>query len=205
MIVSLAAAASDSNETSVPTPNIHPIPPHYHLDKTNAPSQHHVTDAPHISGPTSFPTMMAPTYVPRDPTTAPTVAPATKKPYSPPPTSGAPTPDLPPVPPPTDKTSILRILGKTIAWCILLALSILLFGACMSHRYRLWSLCRNAAYRLQRLECTRNVWERLQRLDPRARGNNSSYAGSAHHDLNTIIFDASHEMSEGLLMRDSGD
>ena len=46
--------------------------------------------------------------------------------------------------------SILQIIAKTIAWLIIILLSVVAFGAMMSHRYRVYYFLRGMYYVLYR-------------------------------------------------------
>jgi len=94
---------------------------------------------------------------------------------------------------------VLTILGKTIAWCILLGLSVLAFGAFMSHRFRIYFALRHAWYRLQQWECTQRLGAKLSQWWPW--GGASGRASAAGTSINTILFD--NDMSEGLLFSSS--
>lgn len=110
----------------------------------NGATQNETTPAP-AAVPTEAPTpnnTLVPTTPPPTPnSTIPTVAPhpptmtPTKK-YVPPETP-EPTAAGEPKPEP-EKTSIIRMIGRTIGWLIILALSVLCFGAIMSNRYRIY-------------------------------------------------------------------
>jgi hypothetical protein len=130
------------------------------------------------------------------PTLAPSqtspATPAPSKKYFPP--SSAPSEEQP-IPPPPKKhhgASIWRIIGKTIALLILMGLSLLLFGAIMSNRYRIYYYIRSAWYSFLRWEGTRYVIRKL-RLE--------RFFGGQDTSLNGIIFD--NDMTEGLLMQDT--
>jgi hypothetical protein len=86
-----------------------------------------------------------------------------------------------------------KILGKTLAWIIIIALSVLLFGAVMSNRYRIYYYLRSCWYRFLRWERTQWLLRKL-RLD-RLFGQQDS--------LNEIIFDHGGDLHEGLLMQDT--
>jgi hypothetical protein len=86
--------------------------------------------------------------------------------------------------------SFLRIIGKTIAWLIIIALSVVAFGAIMSNRYRIYFFLRGVWYTILRMDCTLWIMRKLRFWD------SDEIDGS----LNTIIFD--NEMTEGLMMRE---
>jgi len=135
-----------------------------------------------------------------------TAAPQTAAPVDPQPTPIAPPvapPVTPPVPPPTyepaptnkkEHVSFLRIIGKTIAWMILLLLGTVAFGAVMQHRYRIYYFVRGCYFTVLRLNCTQWILRKL-RFE---RG-----SGGVDSSLNTLIFD--NEMTEGLLMQENND
>jgi hypothetical protein len=85
-----------------------------------------------------------------------------------------------------------KIIGKTIGWLILIALSTLAFGAIMSNRYRIYYVVRGIWYSFLSLDCTRRLMT-LLRMD------GGGPAASA--SLNEIIFDQN-DLAEGLLMGD---
>jgi len=87
--------------------------------------------------------------------------------------------------------SFWRIIGKTIAWLILIGLSVLAFGAIMSNRYRIYFFLRGVWYTILRMPCTIWVLRKLRLSDYQPVDNS----------LNTIIFD--NEMQEGLLMQEN--
>jgi hypothetical protein len=89
--------------------------------------------------------------------------------------------------------SFWGIVRKTIAWLIFIALSVLAFGACMSHRYRIYFFLRGVWYTVLRMQCTQWVFRKL-----RIFGGSDQQVDSG---LNTIIFDS--EMSEGLLLNEN--
>jgi hypothetical protein len=192
------AAPVPSSSTNAPTPasNLsHPptnapttLPP-----TTNAPTPTYHTSPPSLAPATAAPATQSPTIAPVVPTpetTAPIVteAPQTKSPSAPP----SSTPSAHPVPK-KKHISFWRIIGKTIAWLIIILLSVVAFGAFMSHRYRIYYYARTAWYTLCRLDCT--VWL-LSKIPFRS-------SSAVNDSLNTIIFD--NEMNEGLLMRENVD
>jgi hypothetical protein len=159
--------ANNNNHTAAPT--MAPSSSNNHTNHTAAPTAHNHT---------------------------PTAAPMTAAPNSKAPITAAPSrsPTHVPIPPDNDHpkkhVSFLRIIGKTIAWLILIMLSVVAFGAVMSNRYRIYFFLRGCWYTFVRLDCT--VW-----ILAKLRAGRSSVDSS----LNTIIFD--NEMTEGLLMRES--
>jgi hypothetical protein len=193
------APVPSSSSTNAPTPvsNLsHPptnaptsLPP-----TTNAPTPTNHTLPPSLAPATAAPTILGPTtiapVVPTPGTNAPIVteAPQSKTPSAPP----SSTPSAHPVPK-KKHISFWRIIGKTIAWLIIILLSVVAFGAFMSHRYRIYYYARTAWYTLCRLDCT--VWL-LSKLPFRS-------SSAVNDSLNTIIFD--NEMNEGLLMRENFD
>jgi hypothetical protein len=178
--------------------------PHDSVKDTSAPTKAPTTDnttyaptmAPHSSNATAAPTIVV--------TKAPTPSNNTKTSA---PNTGAPTSTTPsksPVkPPPHDDKkndndtkqhgsfSIWRMLGKTLAFLILLFLSVLAFGAIMNHRYRIYYFLRGLWYTIIGLECTQWI---LGKLGLRHRVDTSA--------MNTVIFD-DNEMSYGLLMQEN--
>jgi energy-converting hydrogenase Eha subunit F len=177
--------------------------PHDSGNTTTAPTKapttnttHAPTMAPHSSNATAAPTKVV--------TKAPTPSNNTKTSA---PNTGAPTSTTPsksPVkPPPHDDKkndndtkqhgsfSIWRMLGKTLAFLILLFLSVLAFGAIMNHRYRIYYFLRGLWYTIIGLECTQWI---LGKLGLRHRVDTSA--------MNTMIFD-DNEMSYGLLMQEN--
>mmetsp|Transcript_12407 Transcript_12407/g.34186 ORF Transcript_12407/g.34186 Transcript_12407/m.34186 type:complete len:289 (-) Transcript_12407:119-985(-) len=89
------------------------------------------------------------------------------------------------------KISFWTIVGKTIAWLIIIMLSVLGFGACMSNRYRIYYYLRAAYYSFLRLRYVQWVIRKLHLQ--RFVGTGSS------ESLNEIIFD---DMQEGLLLQE---
>lgn len=183
-------APADANSTVAPTtsPNSTIAPtPYTDNNSTN-----------HTLAPTMAPTGSS------NHTTNHTEAPATAPPQTPapqpPPTSP---PVNPPVPPPTDEPaptgnkkehiSFLRIIGKTIAWMILLLLGTVAFGAIMQHRYRIYYFARGCYFTVLRLSCTQWILRKLR----------FERGSDVDTSLNTIIFD--NEMTEGLLMQENND
>jgi len=94
--------------------------------------------------------------------------------------------------PPHKRGGVAKVIGKTIGWLILIALSTLAFGAIMSNRYRLYYIGRGIWYSFLSLDCTRRIMA-LLRMD----GPTSAPSAS----LNEIIFDQN-DLAEGLLMGD---
>lgn len=170
------APTSVSNSTVSPSPSRPPShAPNATTQPTVAPTTN-VTDAP-TSAPTNAtsPPSVAPTKHPTDsPTSSPSAAPSTAK-------------------SPTHKTSIGTIIAKTIGWLILIALSVLLFGAAMSNRYQIYYALRGVWYTILQMECTRWI---MTKLHLNRRG------GETNTSLNEIIFD-NNDLTEGLLMGDT--
>lgn len=174
-------AAPNNTTTLAPTPlsnatstNAPTMAPHDHSNSTQAPTpSSNSTNAPTGGNHTLAPVV----------TSTPT---------------NAPHPSQSPVQPPPhhdDKKdgkhgfSIWRILAKTLAYLILLFLSILAFGAIMNHRYRIYYFLRGVWYTILSFECTQWLLAKIgvrHRVDP----------------MNTVIFD-DNEMSYGLLMQEN--
>lgn len=109
--------------------------------------------------------------------------------------------------PPPHKASIGKIIAKTLGWLILIALSVLLFGAAMSNRYQIYYALRGVWYTMLQMQCTRRIMAKLNactrwlmaKLNLRSRdGGGTAASGS----LNEIIFD-NNDLTEGLLMGDT--
>jgi hypothetical protein len=139
--------------------------------------------------PTTSPTNVTPSLSPTPDKHATTSAPVTAAPVTAAPTAAS--TDNNPAPPKKPMT-FLRIIGKTIAWLIIIALSVVAFGAIMSNRYRIYFFLRGVWYTVLRMDCTSYLMRKLRFWDNNSQGVDSS--------LNTIIFD--NEMTEGLLMRE---
>jgi hypothetical protein len=173
-----AAAPSNSTPTNAPNP----------ANSTSSPivvPTPTLTDAPI--------TTHSPTKVPTHPPTAsPTAKPAVQ-------------PALVPTIAPSQQQrhfSLFKIIAKTVAWLIIILLSVVAFGACMSHRYRIYYYLRSTYYTVTRfllqLPCTIYILSKLRLSSfSSSNGNNNSN----NFDVNTIIFD--NDMSEGLLMREN--
>jgi hypothetical protein len=88
--------------------------------------------------------------------------------------------------------SIWRILGKTLGWLILIALSVLLFGFLMTNRYQIYYYFVATGRHIRRMECTRWILHKtgLSRFFGDDTGGGS---------LNEVIFDRG-DLTEGLLM-----
>jgi hypothetical protein len=189
------ASPSTGNETHVPT-----IAP----TKSNVTSSPAPSVPPSASNYTAEPTTAMPTTVVPQPTPAPsgkTVAPtpATEAPTrheSPSPTaSPTQSPSAAPSQPSSQNSSIGKIIAKTIGWLILIALSVLVFGAMMSNRYQIYYALRGVWYTMLQMECTRWI---MSKLNFRGAGGGGGPTGS----LNEIIFD-NNDLTEGLLMGDT--
>jgi hypothetical protein len=87
--------------------------------------------------------------------------------------------------------SFWSILAKTIAWCIIILLVFLGFGAFMSNRYRIYYFVRGVWYSLLAMDCTQRIWRKL------------TGRGTVDSGLNTIIFEDNPDMSDGLLLRET--
>ena len=197
------ATENETNSTDVPTGS----------NSTMAP-----TASPDNSTETMAPTPFNSTNHTLTPTAAPTSgsnrnsteAPATTAAPQPPPAPPAPVnpPDTTPTSAPSaaDKNhkpehphvSFLRIIGKGIAWMILLFLGTLAFGGFMQHRYRIYYFARGCYYTVLRLGCTQWILSKL-----RFNRGGGGGGGFVDNSLNTIIFD--NEMTEGLLMQENND
>lgn len=149
---------------------------------TDAPSSQptaaNVTSLAPSSAPTAAGGTSAPSIVPVSPTVAPvpTAAPSAQK-------------SEPAAP--THHWSFFRFIEKTIAWCIILVLSLLAFGAIMANRYRIFFFLRGVWYTILRMECTGWVLRKLRLGDYQP----------VDQSLNTVIFE--NEMDQGLLMRET--
>jgi len=107
-------------------------------------------------------------------------------------------PTLPPSPDlPGKKASTGRIIAKSIGWLIIVALSVLLFGAVMSNRYQLYYALRGIWFTILQMDCTRWIMNKLN-----LRGARRRRAG-ADGSLNELIFDENNDLTEGLLMGDT--
>ena len=107
---------------------------------------------------------------------------------------------VPTIAPQQHHFSLLKIIAKTIAWLIIILLSVVAFGACMSHRYRIYYYLRGICFIvtrfLLRLSCTTYILSKLRLSSYSSSSNNNN-----NFDVGTIIFD--NDMSEGLLMREN--
>jgi hypothetical protein len=207
----LTAAATAATPTTAPhdggnatsaAPTKAPIPSNTTTHTpTAAPNRGNATAAP-TKAITKAPTPgnNTKTPAPHSATASPIVAPTSAAPVAPSPSKS------PAKPPPHDDDgkkknddgskqhrgfSIWRMLGKTLAFLILLFLSVLAFGAIMNHRYRIYYFLKGLWYTIMGLECTR--WM-LAKLGLRHRVDTS--------EMNTVIFD-DNEMSYGLLMQEN--
>jgi hypothetical protein len=102
-------------------------------------------------------------------------------------------------PPQPRHVSLLKILAKTLAWLIIILLSVVAFGAAMSHRYRIYYFLRTGYYTVLGWPCTE--WLRSKIPFAGFSSSSSSSSGGYTMDVNTILFD--NDMNEGLLMRES--
>lgn len=216
----LAAFALGQAETSVPT-----LSPAAANTTTDSPS----TAAPPIATNSSVSPSLSPSEVSNStqPTQAPTAnetvvpTPAPTNSSEPPsaqpsihltePPTAAPTHSPSAAPSknasPSHKASIGKIIAKTLGWLILIALSVLLFGAAMSNRYQIYYALRGVWYTLLQMQCTRRVMTKLnactrwlmEKLNVRSRDGGGGAAASG--SLNEIIFD--NDLTEGLLMGDT--
>ena len=106
------------------------------------------TVAPTATVPTSIAPTLAPAAAPTKspaPTTrrVPTAHPSHH--YTPPGNETEAPSSAPAVLPPPKHNSIGRVIGKTIGWLFLIALSVLCFGAIMSNRYRIYYALRGVS------------------------------------------------------------
>jgi len=83
---------------------------------------------------------------------------------------------------------------NTIGLLILIALSVLLFGAIMSNRYQIYYALKGVWYTILQMGCTRWIIVKLNLGGNRGTGANGS--------LNEIIFE-DNDLTEGLLMGDT--
>lgn len=191
-------------------------------NSTDAPTDTNSTMAPTASPDNSTKTMAPTPFNSTNHTLTPTAAPTSgsNRTSTEAPATTAPQPNTPPAPPapvnppytlPTSApsaadhnhnkqerphVSFLRIIGKGIAWMILLFLGTLAFGGFMQHRYRIYYFARGCYYTLLRRGCTQWILSKL-------RFNRGGAGGFVDNSLNTIIFD--NEMTEGLLMQENND
>lgn len=160
-----------------------------------APSNHtnHTTPAPspnHTHVPTEAPTKH-PTKAPTKPTRAPTKDP-THHPYVPPDDDDEPDhDDYHDKKNPHQHLGFFGMLGRLIAWLILLFLGTLLFGFCMNHRYQIYYVLRGLYYTVLGWSCTRRLLAQLGLRRP------------SPAESSTILFD--NELSEGLLLQENFD
>lgn len=184
-----------SNQTHNET--IPPMPSNHSLSPTPAWDGHNETHAPHNSTtepPTPTNHTLAPSpsnhtgnYTTLSPTLAPTISPHNQSNVSTAAPSAAPADDEV-----VPKMTFWGIVRKTVAWLIIIALGVLTFGACMSHRYRIYFFLRGVWYTILRMRCTQWVFRKL-----RVFGSDQQVDSG----LNTIIFDS--EMSDGLLLNEN--
>ena len=185
----------ETNSTLSPIPSSSPsLPSNTSLHPTPTPSS--APTGNDTSIPTLAPVSLFPSSSPSissqvpslSPSMRPTEIPTTTFPSQSP--SGAPTSPASP-----HASSIGKIIAKTLGWLILIALSVILFGALMSNRYRIYYALRGVWYSILRMECTRWI---VSKLNFR-RGASEETGGGA---LNEIIFD-NNDLTEGLLMGDT--
>jgi hypothetical protein len=187
-----------SNHTNNET--ISPMPSNHSLSPTPAWDGHNGTDAPHNSTtepPTPTNHTIAPSpsnhtgnYTTISPTVSPSFAPHHQNQSNVSTAAPSAAPDDNDVVP---KMTFWGIVRKTVAWLIIIALGVLAFGACMSHRYRIYFFLRGVWYTILRMRCTQWVFRKL-----RVFGGSGQQVDSG---LNTIIFDS--EMSDGLLLNEN--
>jgi hypothetical protein len=151
-----------------------------------------------VSWPTLFPTPApSESNSTEPPSVAPTATETTVPQTASPTTSPSASPSLDPnVPTKPHRSSIGKIIAKTIGWLILIALSVLGFGAAMSNRYQIYYALRGVWYTILQMECTRWIVTKLN-LGGGGRGGRG-----ANSSLNEIIFD-NNDLTEGLLMGDT--
>mmetsp|Transcript_2149 Transcript_2149/g.3090 ORF Transcript_2149/g.3090 Transcript_2149/m.3090 type:complete len:255 (-) Transcript_2149:1560-2324(-) len=94
------------------------------------------------------------------------------------------------------KTATGKIIAKSIGWLIVVALSVLLFGAVMSNRYQLYYALRGVWFTILQMDCTRWIMSKLNFRGTRHRSGADGY-------LNDIVFDENNDLTEGLLMGDT--
>lgn len=94
------------------------------------------------------------------------------------------------------KTTTGKIIAKSIGWLIVVAFSVLLFGAVMSNRYQLYYALRGVWFTILQMDCTRWIMSKLNFRGRRHRSGADGY-------LNDIVFDENNELTEGLLMGDT--
>eukprot|EP00980_Cylindrotheca_fusiformis_P016762 scaffold5048_cov121-Cylindrotheca_fusiformis.AAC.13 len=169
-----------TNDTSHPPtmsepPTVSPQPSHSPTESPQPSNSPTISPAPSVT-PTSHNATISPS-----PSEPPSVSPAP---------SSAPTGVAP-----AHHVSRWGILGKTVAWLALCALSVLAFGALFSNRYRIYYYGKSAWYGFLRWNATRKVL-RFLRLD-------GFVGGGAYEEtsLNEIIFD--NDLSQGLMMQDA--
>ena len=183
------APTANSTVSPAPTASFSPTAPTISpVPTTNSSIPPTISPAPSTSVvPTPSNSSDPPSPSPSDPPT-PAFSPAPSKHYHPP--TDAPTSAPHPHHHHKEKPSLLRILVKTFVWLIIIALSVLLFGAIMSNRYRIYYYIRSSWYSFLRMEGTQWVIRKL-RLE--------RFFGGQESSLNEIIFDSN--LGEGLLMQ----
>lgn len=181
-----APTGDGSNATASPAPSVAPTPsPSSNATESPAPS----TAAPETPAPstvapeTPAPSTAAPSTAPPEPTDAPVVTVA------------------PTAAPHQGGVSVWRVLAKAVGWMVLAGLCVVAFGACMTHRYRIYYYLRGVWYTFLRLDCTMWVLRTL-RLERFVYGGGSGGLGGDYTSLNEIIFDSTlGDLQDGLLMR----
>jgi hypothetical protein len=193
--------SKQTNVTTFPSPSLSPFQASNTSEPTLVPTGNatlvptgNATEAPTLAPtnttvpPTSTPTL-APTNATDRPTTGlPTGHPTLHPSYSP--------SSIPTSKPANHKSSIGTILAKTLGWLILIALSVILFGAVMSNRYQIYYALRGVWFTILQMNCTRWIIVKLGSI--RLGGGGGRPTGA----LDEIIFDRN-DMTEGLLMGDT--
>ncbi|CAB9528240.1 expressed unknown protein [Seminavis robusta] len=179
VVIPVPAASLHDDTPSAPVPVV-PVPTPPPGNRT----QHPTTPSPTITPDdfnTTAPTTVAPTSV------APTPAPSHKN------ETPAPTHETaPPTSAPTTAAtglSFFRMMGKMIAWCILLGLGVLLYGFCIQHQYQIAYYARHCGHCLVGV----NQWL-LQKIRP-SHNLHSGYAAMYASERNdaqssALLFDA---------------
>ena len=88
--------------------------------------------------------------------------------------------------------NFLRMMGKLIAWCLLMGLAVLAYGWAMNHRYQIAYYCRHLGHCL--VSCQRLVVAKLRQRGWWLRRGND-YMAVERYDaqaMNTLIFDSPH-------------
>mmetsp|Transcript_5324 Transcript_5324/g.6474 ORF Transcript_5324/g.6474 Transcript_5324/m.6474 type:complete len:265 (+) Transcript_5324:218-1012(+) len=193
---------SSSDNTTTPSPTLVPTPHNSSNTTTPSPSiSPNPTISPSSNATTLQPTTLQPTTL--EPTTLEptTLSPTTLEPTTPEPTIHTTPPTSEPTLSPTPKKnkkkhlSIGRIIAKTIAYILIMILCVLLFGAIMSNRYRIYYALRGLWHVILQLNCTRWIRQKIRygfRRSPSSGGS-----------LNDTIFEPSNDMTQGLLLNDA--